>query len=130
MFEKSLRVYYEDTDAGGIVYHSNYLKFMERCRCDWLLHLGFNVAELAVEQQLVFVVKEVNMIFPHPAKLFDDLRVTAEVLQVGKVRLELQQEVYNGEKLLCSASLKLASLDSLTSKMKAMPTELRQAMNL
>jgi len=128
MFEKSLRVYYEDTDAGGIVYHANYLKFMERCRCDWLMHLGFNVAELANEQNLVFVVKEVSMIYHHPAKLFDELRVTAEVLQVGKVRLELQQAVYNGEKLLCTASLKLASLDSTTSKMKAMPIELRQAM--
>ena len=128
MFEKSLRVYYEDTDAGGIVYHANYLKFMERCRCDWLMHLGFNVAELANEQNLVFVVKEVSMIYHHPAKLFNELRVTAEVLQVGKVRLELQQAVYNGEKLLCTASLKLASLDSTTSKMKAMPIELRQAM--
>ena len=128
MFEKSLRVYYEDTDAGGIVYHANYLKFMERCRCDWLMHLGFNVAQLANEQNLVFVVKEVSMIYHHPAQLFDELRVTAEVLQVGKVRLELQQAVYNGEKLLCTASLKLASLDSTTSKMKAMPIELRQAM--
>lgn len=128
MFEKKLRVYYEDTDAGGIVYHANYLKFMERCRCDWLMHLGFNVATLAQDQDLVFVVKEVTMAYHHPAKLFDELRVTAEVLQVGKVKLEMQQGVYNGKKLLCSASLKLASLSSQTSKMKAMPLELRQAM--
>ena len=52
MFETVLRVYYEDTDAGGIVYHSNYLNFMERCRCDWLMSLGYNVAELADQSHL------------------------------------------------------------------------------
>lgn len=127
MFESSLRVYYEDTDAGGIVYHSNYLNFMERCRCDWLLSLGYNVAELVDQSHLAFVVKEANLVYHHPATLFDELRVTAQVLQVGKVKLELQQEVYNGQKLLCSAQLKLGVIDSQSSKVKVLPDDLRQA---
>lgn len=128
MFEKHLRVYYEDTDAGGIVYHSNYLNFMERCRCDWLMSLGFNVAELEQKQQLVFVVREANLVFEHPARLFDQLRVTAEVLQVGKVRLVLKQAVYNQDKLLCHATIKLAALHSTSFKLSAMPSMLRAAM--
>ena len=128
MFEKSLRVYYEDTDAGGIVYHSNYLNFMERCRCDWLESLGFNVADLAEQEKLAFVVKEANLIYHHPAKLFDQLRVVAEVLQVGKVKLEIRQEVYNRDMLLCSGVLKMAVIDAQTSQIKVMPESLRTAM--
>ncbi len=129
MFEKRVRVYYEDTDAGGIVYHSNYLNFMERCRCDWLMHLGFNVAELEQNQRLVFVVRQANLVFNQPAKLFDELRVTAEVLHVGKVKLELRQAVYNDTQKLCEATIKLAALHADSFKLTAMPTGLRQAMN-
>jgi len=127
MFEKKLRVYYEDTDAGGIVYHSNYLNFMERWRCDWLMHLGYNVAELEKQQKLVFVVREANLVFTRPARLFDELRVVAEVLQVGKVTLRLRQAVYNKDQELCSATIKLAALDAESFKLKPMPDELRQA---
>lgn len=127
MFEKKVRVYYEDTDAGGIAYHSNYLNFMERCRCDWLMSLGFNVAELEKNQGFAFVVREANLVFEQPAKLFDELRVTAEVLQVGKVKLVLNQAVYNGDNKLCHATIKLAALDSTSFKLCAMPSMLREA---
>lgn len=128
LFEKRVRVYYEDTDAGGIVYHSNYLNFMERCRCDWLLHLGYNVAELEQHQNLVFVVREANLLFHKPARLFDELRVTAEVLQVRNVQLQLRQAVYNGDEQLCVARIKLAALDATSFKLRAMPAELRATM--
>ncbi len=127
-FETKFRVYYEDTDAGGIVYHANYLKFMERCRCDWLMSLGFNVAELEQNQGFVFVVREADLVFERPARLFDELRVTAEVLQVGKVKLVLNQAVYNGDTKLCQARIKLAALDSTSFTLCAMPSSLRQAM--
>ncbi len=130
MFEKKLRVYYEDTDAGGIVYHSNYLNFMERCRCDWLMHLGYNVAELERNHKLVFVVREANLVFARPARLFDELRVIAEVLQVGKVKLQLRQAVYNQDQELCTATIKLAVLDAESFKLKAMPDALRQTMQI
>ncbi len=129
MFTKKIRIYYEDTDAGGIVYHSNYLNFMERCRCDWLMHLGYNIAELEQNQKLVFVVKEANLVFNQPAKLFDELTVTAEVLHVGKVKLQLRQAVYNGDQELCSATIKLAALHAESFKLIGMPSELRHAMN-
>lgn len=95
MFTCNERVYYEDTDAGGIVYHANYLKFMERCRCRWLESLGFNVQVLQEQQHTMFVVREANLTYEQPAKLFDELTVSLEVLQVGKVRLLVAQKIYN-----------------------------------
>lgn len=126
-FEKTLRVYYEDTDAGGIVYHSNYLNFMERCRCDWLLSLGFNIVDLADNQHVAFVVHEANIRFHKPAHLFDELKISLRVLHVGKVTLQLQQTVYNQHTKLCSATIKLAVIDAESFKPRPMPIALRQA---
>ena len=128
MFEKEIRVYYEDTDAGGIVYHSNYLNFMERCRCDWLESLGFNIAHIQENNGIVFVVREANLKFDRPAKLFDKLTVTLKPLQVGKVRLLLEQKIYNEGQLLCQAQIKLATLHHTSFKLSAMPADLQNAM--
>jgi len=87
VFTKQERVYYEDTDAGGVVYHANYLNFMERCRCEWLDAIGFNVAKLQHNDDIMFVVKHAELSFDAPAKLFDQLDVTASALHVGKVKL-------------------------------------------
>lgn len=125
-FSMMVRVYYEDTDAGGVVYHSNYLNFMERCRCEWLHHLGFDVVKVEKEFGLIWVVREANTVFHQPARLFDELKVTCNVLQVGKVKLQLEQSVYNGEQLVCTAAIKLATLDSVSFKLTAMPTELTE----
>lgn len=129
-FTKEVCVYYEDTDAGGIVYHANYLKFMERCRCDWLASLGFHVAEMQENQGIMFVVREANLKYELPAKLFDRLNVTCQALHVGKVRLVVQQEIYNQETLLCSARIKLATLESTSFKLAAMPIALHQKLSL
>ena len=128
MFEKEVRVYYEDTDAGGIVYHSNYLNFMERCRCDWLESLGFNIAQIQENDGIVFVVREANLKFDLPAKLFDKLTVTLKPLQVGKVKLLLEQKIYNQGQLLCQARIKLATLHHSSFKLSAMPADLQNAM--
>jgi len=125
-FDKTERVYYEDTDAGGVVYHANYLKFMERCRCAWLEQLGFDVSQLQERHGIIFVVREANLLFELPARLFDVLTVTCDVLQVGKVKLVVQQKIYNQDVLLCSASIKLATLDKTSFKLVAMPEKLRQ----
>lgn len=119
------RVYYEDTDAGGVVYHSNYLNFMERCRCEWLSSLGFDVGELHRDDGIMFVVRHVELWFEKPAKLFDELAITAHVLHVGKVKLELEQKIYNQSELLCKATIKLATLGSASFKLTAMPEGLR-----
>lgn len=128
MYSCQHRVYYEHTDAGGIVYHANYLNFMERCRCDWLQSIGYDVVMLEQQYQLQWVVRQADVVFHAPAKLFDELTVTCTVLQVGKVKLVVDQAVYNDGKLLCSARVKLATLNSDTLTMTAMPDSLIQAM--
>lgn len=127
-FSKSERVYYEDTDAGGVVYHANYLNFMERCRCEWLNGLGFNVALLQSESDLMFVVREANLTFEAPAKLFDELTVTARALQVGKVKLVVEQRIYNDGRLLCRGVITLAALSKSNFKLTRFPAALRDAL--
>ena len=129
MFEKQERIYYEDTDAGGVVYHANYLKFMERCRCEWLSSLGFDVSELHSNEQIMFVVREANIKYDTPAKLFDEITVTAQVLQVGKVKLVLEQKIYNKGELLCVGTIKLATLSTTSFKLTPMPKALHMALS-
>jgi len=128
LFQKTVRVYYEDTDAGGVVYHSNYLNFMERCRCDWLDSLGFNIAEIQENLNIVFVVREAELKYDKPARLFDELTVTVKPLQVGKVKLLLEQKIYNQSQLICRATIKLATLEQTSFKLSAMPETLRNAL--
>ena len=125
VFEKTIRVYYEDTDAGGVVYHSNYLNFMERCRCDWLMSLGFSIADIQEKMGVIFVVREAELKYELPARLFDELIVTVKPLQVGKVKLLLEQKIYNQSQLICQATIKLATLDHSSFKLTAMPELLR-----
>jgi acyl-CoA thioester hydrolase len=127
IFEKNERVYYEDTDAGGVVYHSNYLNFMERCRCEWLSSIGFDIADVQQNHGLIFVVREADIKFDLPARLFDHLRVTVEALQVGKVKLLVEHKIYNQDQLLCRATVKLASLQYSSLTLMAMPAELQNA---
>ena len=129
MFEKTVRVYYEDTDAGGVVYHSNYLNFMERCRCDWLDSLGFNISKIQENHGVIFVVREATLKYDLPARLFDQLIVTVKPLQVGKVTLLLEQKIYNQGQLICQATIKLATLGHSSFKLSAMPKTLRVALS-
>ena len=128
LFTKDERVYYEDTDAGGVVYHANYLNFMERCRCQWLESLGFNVATLQEQDDVMFVVREANLSFDAPARLFDELTVTAQALQVGKVKLVVEQKIYTEDRLLCRGEITLAALSKSAFKLTRFPAALRQAM--
>lgn len=125
LFEITLRVYYEDTDTGGVVYHPNYLKYMDRCRCQWLEGLGFNVAAMHAEQNIMFVVRDVSLVFDAPARLFDQLRVTVRPLHVGKVQMQVEQTIYNQDKILCRGQIKLATLNATSFKLTAMPELLR-----
>jgi len=127
-FKLPIRVYYEDTDAGGVVYHANYLNFMERCRCEWLASIGFDIAKIQAKDGIIFVVREVEIKFNLPARLFDELDVTLNPLHVGKVKLMLEQKIYNKEQLICQAEIKLATLDHSSFKLSAMPEDLRSSM--
>ena len=121
MFKTTERVYYEDTDAGGVVYHANYLKFMERCRSEWLASLGFSVGVLQDQQSIIFAVRSADIDFVAPARLMDTLTVSCEILHIGKVKLLLEQKIYNQEDLLCSAKIKLATLEKTSFKLTTIP---------
>jgi len=111
-FRFPLRVYYEDTDAAGVVYYANYLKFMERARTEWLAALGFPLAAFEREHGVVFVVHRCEIDFLRPARLNDSLEATVEVEHRGAVRLEVRQEVLCDEKVLTAARVTLACVDA------------------
>ncbi len=93
-----VRVYYEDTDAGGVVYHSNYINFFERARTEWLRQLGYELDELAKTEQLIFVVKALSCEYLRPAKFNDELFVSAEIIQLGKTSIQFEQKVMRASK--------------------------------
>ncbi len=106
------KVYYEDTDAGGIVYYAKYLHFIERARTEMIYdHLGLNHAQLNSEFNIIFVVRECNIKYHKPAKFEDSLVVRTYILKKTPVRLNLKQEVVCGEKILVTAEVELAVID-------------------
>lgn len=107
-----VRVYYEDTDSGGVVYYANYLKFMERARTEWLRALGFEQDELIANHGVIFAVRSVQADYLAPARFNDKLLVTTELSEKNKVSLTLLQNIQreNEPKVLCSAQVKIVSL--------------------
>lgn len=122
-FSLPLRVYIEDTDAGGIVYYVNYLKFMERARTEFMRSLGIG-KDFIFNHDLMFVVKDVQVDFRHPAQLDDELTATAMVTQLGGASMVLRQSVNRGEQVLVAASVKIASVDRQSLKPARMPPEM------
>lgn len=122
-----VRVYYEDTDAGGVVYYANYLKFMERCRSEWLGSLGYDIAELARTRNTIFAVRAAEMDFRRPARLSDRLEVSTALAGVRAASLEIEHEVRREAELLCRARIKLACLDAANFAPKPIPVNVREA---
>jgi len=110
-FRFPVRVYYEDTDAAGVVYYANYLRFMERARTEWLSALGFELATVEREHGVVFAVHHVDIRFHQPARLGDRLEVTVAPTAHGRARLALDQQVRRGADVLTDARVTLACLD-------------------
>jgi acyl-CoA thioester hydrolase len=125
-FSIKFRVYWEDTDAGGVVYYANYLKFMERCRTEWLRALGVDQHRMRVERQLQFAVVDMQVRFLRPAVLDDEVVVTAELQRLTGATIEFKQAVYRGDSQLVSAGTRVACLDSATLKPRAIPKDLFQ----
>ena len=123
-FSWSVRVYYEDTDAGGIVYYGNYLKFMERARTEWLRSRGIDVARLADTDRLMFTVRAITLDFLKPARLSDNLDVSVAVGRMRKVSMELEQAVVRAGDVLCTGQVRLACVDVDTLRPKAVPETL------
>jgi len=123
-FSWPVRVYYEDTDAGGIVYYGNSLKFMERARTEWLRSRGIDVARLADTDRLMFTVRAITLDFLKPARLSDKLDVSVAVGRMRKVSMELEQAVVRAGDVLCTGQVRLACVDVDTLKPRAMPETL------
>jgi acyl-CoA thioester hydrolase len=111
-FRFAVRVYYEDTDAAGVVYYANYLKFMERARTEWLAALGFPLAAFERQYGATFVVHRCDIAYLRPARLNDALDATVEVASCGAARLALRQQVRKGDECLTDARVALACLDA------------------
>ena len=118
-FTMPVRVYYQDTDAAGVVFHATYLDFMERARVEWLRSQGFEPQELARRFRLVFIVRHLDVAYMKPAVLDDLLAVTAAVQKLGRAQVTLVQEVLRGREALVRASVNLACV--ATGSLKPMP---------
>eukprot|EP01034_Spumella_vulgaris_P042847 gene42847-53164_t len=105
-FTWNVRVYYEDTDAGGIVYYANYLKFFERARTEWLRAIGVDQHALLQAHDAMFVVKNVAAEYHAPAKLDDVLKLTLSIEKLGRASLQFVQQAWNGDQLLNTARVK------------------------
>lgn len=120
-FAWPVRVYYEDTDAAGVVYYANYLRFLERARTEWLRGLGFEIVALERDYHSVFVVRHLAIDYRAPAKLGEALAVTVALQARGHSRLRLRQSVLRDAATLCAAEVTLACLHPQTWRPVAMP---------
>lgn len=119
-----VRVYYEDTDSGGIVYYANYLKFIERARTEWLRQLGFEQTQLQQRDQTLFVVKRMTIDYFKPALFNDLLHITTTLTQLRKASMVLTQTVQRQTEDLCISVVQVACVNTITQKPHPFPPEL------
>jgi acyl-CoA thioester hydrolase len=126
-FTWRVRVYYEDTDLGGVVYYANYLKFLERARSEWLRHLGISQTGLLTAQRLLFAITAVDIRYLKPARFEDELAVTVELASRKRASMSFRQTIHRGDlegELLCTATVTAACLDADSMRPRAMPAHL------
>ena len=124
-----VRVYYQDTDAGGVVFHAQYLAFMERARTELLNEAGFDLAGFADRTGVLFMVHQITVKYHLPARLNELVSVSAEVVKMGRASFVFRQRVERGAELLVEADVSLALVDRNRMKPARMPAELEQALN-
>jgi acyl-CoA thioester hydrolase len=127
VFRHRLRVYWEDTDAGGVVFYANYLRFFERARTEWLRDLGFGQQRLKDEAGAMFIVSDTSVRYLRPARLDDELDVTVLVREAGRVALTILQEAWHGDVLLAEGSIRIGCVDAGTFKPRRIPSEILEA---
>ena len=123
-----VRVYWEDTDAGGVVYYANYLRFMERARSEWLRAFGFEQDVLRDEAGVVFVVRRVEIDYLSPARFNEQLEVSVRLHEMGRVSISVRQELMRGSDCLARAEVTLACVDAVRFKPVKIPSPLLQAL--
>ena len=128
LYSFPVRVYFENTDASGVVYHGEYLKFLERARTEWLRHLGFDHQALARNHRIVFVVTQATVDFLKAARLDDNLAVSVQLESLGKVRCVFVQEIRREDELLVRARITVACVSGEQFKPAEIPEALRRKM--
>ncbi|MCC2963010.1 tol-pal system-associated acyl-CoA thioesterase [Massilia sp. IC2-278] len=121
VFTWPVRVYYEDTDAGGIVFYANYLKFFERARTEWLRAAGIGQQDLIASDNAGFVVKSATIDYHAPARLDDEITLTLAVEKLGRASVQFAQKAYRGDQLLAEASVKVGCVDLASVRPRSLP---------
>ena len=129
-FQWPLRVYWEDTDAGGIVFYANYLKFFERARTEWLRSLGVGQQQLKETTGGMFVVAETSVRYLRPARLDDELMVTANLQQSGRASLTIGQQVLRQNTLLCEGSIRIGWVDASSMQAARIPPTIIESLRV
>lgn len=127
-FELTLRIYWEDTDAGGVVFYANYLKFFERARTEWLRALGHGQEQLRLNTNAMFVVSDTTMRYRRPARLDDLLRVTVKLAEVRRASMTLAQQAWRGDELLTEGTIRIVCVDAGTFQPRSIPTAITAAL--
>ncbi|RVT49735.1 tol-pal system-associated acyl-CoA thioesterase [Rubrivivax albus] len=128
-FRHAVRVYWEDTDAGGIVFYANYLKYFERARTEWLRSLGVQQQALRETVGAMFVVGDTQLRFLRPARLDDLLDVTAVLREAGRASLQLAQQAWRGTELLAEGEIRIGCVDATTLRPRRIPDSILQALH-
>lgn len=123
-----IRIYYEDTDSGGVVYHSNYLKFMERARTELLRDFEIDQKALKDNLNLMFVVNEIDIKFMRPAVFNDEIEVQTKLEKLGSVKIELEQKIFRSSEILIESKVVVASVNSISMKPMRIPDEIKLLM--
>jgi acyl-CoA thioester hydrolase len=126
-FQHPVRVYWEDTDAGGIVFYANYLKFFERARTEWLRSLGHSQQQMVDTTGCMFVVQETSVRYVRPARLDDQLTVTVDVRERGRASLRIAQQAWCGERLLAEGDIRIGCVERATMKPHRIPGPIFEA---
>jgi len=127
-FSHPVRIYWEDTDAGGVVFYANYLKFFERARTEWLRALGFGQQQMRSEQGLMFVVTDAHVRYLQPARLDEELSITVTLAEVARATLTLAQAALRGTTLLVESRITLACVEASTFRPKRLPRPILDAL--
>lgn len=125
-FTWPVRVYYEDTDAGGVVYYANYLKYLERARTEWLRALGFDQGRLLAERGLGFAVRSITAEYLKPARLDDALTVVARIAAHGRAQVMFDQRIERQGEILLTAQVRIACMDLQRGKAAPMPPDIHE----
>lgn len=129
-FRWPLRVYWEDTDAGGVVFYANYLKFFERARTEWLRAKGFSQEAMRLNDGALFVVTDTTMRYRQPARLDDQITVTVRLTEPGRASLVLDQQAWRDTTLLSEGRIRIGCVDAQTLRPRRIPSSILDSIGL